>query len=116
MILAALDACLAILMDIPMFRTTFPNKVFDYMAAGRPTILAIDGVIRQVIEAAGGGLFVTPGDDKALADAVLKLATNPEAARKMGAAARDCVIRHFNRADQAKEFVGLVAHLRKTAS
>ena len=39
-----------------MFRTTYPNKVFDYMAAGRPTILAIDGVIRQVVDAAGGHL------------------------------------------------------------
>ncbi len=58
-ILAASDACLAILMNIPMFRTTYPNKVFHYMAAERPTILAIDGVIRQVIESAGGGLYVT---------------------------------------------------------
>ena len=72
MILAASDACLAILMDIPMFRTTYPNKVFDYMAAEKPTILAIDGVIREVVEAAGGGLFVPPGDDEALAAAVLR--------------------------------------------
>jgi glycosyltransferase involved in cell wall biosynthesis len=114
-ILGASDACLAILMDIPMFRTTYPNKVFDYMAAGRPTILAIDGVIRQVVEAAGGGLFVPPGDDKSLADAVLRLASNPEEARKMGAAARDHVVKHFNRADQAGEFVDLVTGLAKAA-
>ena len=38
-------------MNIKMFRTTYPNKVFDYMAAGRPVVLAIDGVIREVVEA-----------------------------------------------------------------
>ncbi len=115
-ILAASDVCLAVLMDIPMFRTTYPNKVFDYMAAGKPTILAIDGVIRQVIEAAGGGLFVPPGNDKALAEAVLRLSSNPDDVRKMGLAARAYVIEHFNRHDQAKEFVNLVNRMGKTGS
>lgn len=115
-ILAASDACLAILMNIPMFRTTYPNKVFDYMAAEKPTILAIDGVIRQVIEAAGGGLFVPPGDDESLAAAVLRLASNPDKVREMGSAARSYVVRHFNRSDQARKFVGLVSRLGKVES
>ncbi len=33
-VLASSDVCLAILQNILMFRTTYPNKVFDYMAAG----------------------------------------------------------------------------------
>jgi hypothetical protein len=33
--LAAADACLAILKPIPLYATVYPNKVFDYMAAGR---------------------------------------------------------------------------------
>jgi glycosyltransferase involved in cell wall biosynthesis len=47
-VLAAANACLAILKNLPMLRTTYPNKVFDYMAAGRPTILAIDGAILKL--------------------------------------------------------------------
>src|SRR5204863_7012461 len=96
-ILAASNACTATLKDIPMFRTTYPNKVFDYMAAGRPTILAIDGVIRQVVEACGGGVFVPPGDDAALAEAILKLSRDRDGARAMGRAAREYVVEHFNR-------------------
>ena len=61
-VLGAADACLATLRDIPLFRTTYPNKVFDYMAAGRPVLLAIDGVIRDVVERARAGIFVPPGD------------------------------------------------------
>lgn len=110
-VLAASDACLATLQDIPMFRTTYPNKVFDYMAAGRPTVLAIDGVIRAVIEAAGGGIFARPGSPEALAEAIGRLAAEPSGARAMGEAARQYVVSHFNRADHAVAFEGLAVAL-----
>jgi glycosyltransferase involved in cell wall biosynthesis len=110
-ILAASDACLAILKNIPMFKTTYPNKVFDYMAAARSTILAIDGVIREVVEKAEGGIFVPPGNAKALADAVLSLERDRERTRTMGEAARAYVVEHFDREKQAKEFVSLLTSL-----
>jgi glycosyltransferase involved in cell wall biosynthesis len=110
-VLAASNACIATLKDIPMFRTTYPNKVFDYMAAGRPTILAIDGVIRQVVEAAGGGIFVPPGDAIALADAVCTLYHNRPQAQAMGRAARSYVVEHFDRYSQAQAFIELIQRL-----
>lgn len=103
-LLGAADVCLAILMDIPMFHTTYPNKVFDYMAAGRPTILAIDGVIRDVVERSGGGLFVPPGNAEALAEAVRTLASDPQLCTRMGHSARQYVLEHFDRDKQAEEF------------
>jgi glycosyltransferase involved in cell wall biosynthesis len=96
--LAAADACLAILKPIPLYGTVYPNKVFDYMAAGRPVLLAIDGVIREVVEAAGGGVFVPPGDPAALADAALALAGDPKGSKAMGLAGRQHVQTHFDRA------------------
>ncbi len=110
-LLAASDACVATLKDIAMFRTTYPNKVFDYMAAGRPTLLAIDGVIRQVIEAAAGGVFVPPGDDRALADAVRALSADRERAVEMGRRARAYVVEHFDRRGQADDFAALLQRL-----
>jgi glycosyltransferase involved in cell wall biosynthesis len=112
-ILAASDVCLATLKNISMFRTTYPNKVFDYMAAGRPTILGIDGVIRQVVETAQGGVFVPPGDSAALADAVRQLAENRSLAQEMGQAARTYVVEHFNRSKQAHDFVALIERLQQ---
>jgi len=111
--LAASNACVATLKDIPMFRTTYPNKVFDYMAAGRPTILAIDGVIRQVVEAANGGIFVPPGNSEALAKAVRDLFENPKKADEMGMNARRYVEEFFERRDQAKAFEKLLGKLLK---
>jgi glycosyltransferase involved in cell wall biosynthesis len=110
-VLAASNACVATLKNIPMFRTTYPNKVFDYMAAGRPTILAIDGVIRHVIEAAGGGIYVSPGNDVALAAAVRCLHHDRAQSHTMGTAARTYVVAHFNRHQQAEQFIELVQRL-----
>ncbi|MBW1800987.1 MAG: glycosyltransferase family 4 protein [Deltaproteobacteria bacterium] len=111
-ILAASDACTATLKDIPMFKTTYPNKVFDYMAAGRPTILGIDGVIREVIEKAGGGVFVPPGDDGALSDAIMGLEKDRARAKAMGTAARKYVKEHFDRERQAEQFICCLHRLR----
>jgi glycosyltransferase involved in cell wall biosynthesis len=110
-ILAASDACVATLKDIPMFRTTYPNKVFDYMAAGRPTLLAIDGVIRHVVEEAEGGVFVRPGDDAALANAIRSLSQDRQRNQAMGQAAREYVVQHFNRRQQAEQFIELLERL-----
>lgn len=109
--MAAADICIATLQNIPMFKTTYPNKVFDYMAAGRPTVLGIDGVIREVIEAAEGGIFVQPGSAEAIARAVRSLAADPELRRRQGNSAREYVARHFNRLDQAAQFVGLIERI-----
>lgn len=110
-VLAASDACVAILKPLEMYRTTYPNKVFDYMAAGRPVILAIDGVIREVVEAAGAGIAVTPGNPAEIAAAVRRLAGNPDQARAMGRAGRDAVERQFNRRQQSEKMALLMEDL-----
>lgn len=95
--LAASNACLAILKPLEMYKTTYPNKVFDYMAAGRPVIIAIDGVIREVVEKSGAGIFVPPGSPTALAQAILKLSTDPTLAGLMGSNGRTCIENNYNR-------------------
>ena len=96
-VLAAADACIAILKPLEMYKTTFPNKVFDYMAAGKPVILAIDGAIREVVEGAGAGLFVSPGDPAALAEEVLQLVADRRRGEAMGRAGRACLEQQFDR-------------------
>ena len=103
--LAAADLCLAILKPIEAYKTTYPNKVFDYMAAGRAVVLAIDGVIREVLEEAGAGIAVQPGDPEALANAVRKLAEEPEQRRQMGLAGHDYVKRNFDRPVLARKLL-----------
>jgi glycosyltransferase involved in cell wall biosynthesis len=109
--LAGADACIAILKPLEAYKTTYPNKVFDYMAAGRPVALAIDGVIREVVETAGCGLFSPPGDPAALAETVRALAMNPGRAREMGLAGRKYLEEHFSRTAIGEKLLGVLEGL-----
>ena len=111
--LAAADACIAILKPIDMYRTVYPNKVFDYMAAGRATILAIDGVIREVIENGQAGIFVSPGDAKAMAEAIRQFADDPQGVRKMGQNGRKYLEAHFDRPKVAEDLDRVLKSLSK---
>jgi glycosyltransferase involved in cell wall biosynthesis len=109
--LAGADACIAILKPLDEYKTTYPNKVFDYMAAGRPVVLAIDGVIRDVVEAAGCGLFVEPGNPSALAEAIRQLASDKKKARQMGLMGRAFLEENFSRAIIGERLLNLLEEM-----
>lgn len=105
--LAAADACIAILKPIPLYATVYPNKVFDYMAAGKPVILAIGGVMRDVIEKAAAGIPVPPGSPQAIAQAVRSLAEEPHQGVRMGLNGRQYLKEHFDRPILAEKLSSL---------
>ncbi len=110
-VVAGADACLAILKPLELYKTTYPNKVFDYMAAGKPVLLAIDGVIRQVVEGAQAGLFVQPGDAQSLAQAARWISQHPGEAAKLGENGKTYVSIHFNRRQLAEKFERIALEL-----
>ncbi len=110
-VVSSADVCLAILQDIPMFRTTYPNKVFDYMAAGRATVLVIDGVSRTLIESSNGGVYVQPGNDELLAKTILELSKDSEQVKQMGQDAREYLVKHLDRRDKLNETFDLLQRI-----
>ena len=110
-VIASSDVCLAILQNVPMFRTTYPNKVFDYMAAARATVLVIDGVIREVIESSNGGVFVEPANHELLAKTILELSKDPQRVKQMGVNARAYLVQHLDRRDKLDETLLLLQKL-----
>jgi glycosyltransferase involved in cell wall biosynthesis len=80
-VLGTFDACYVGYHRSPLYRFGIsPNKVFDYMAAARPVILAADAPTDPVRES-GCGLTVPPDDPAALAAAIRTLASMPPADR-----------------------------------
>lgn len=112
-VLAAADACIAILKPIEMYKTTYPNKVFDYMAAAKPVILMIDGVIRKVVEDADCGVFIDPDNPQALADQMWKMRENPQLGHSMGKNGRKYVETHFDRAALAGKMEEIFLRLKE---
>jgi glycosyltransferase involved in cell wall biosynthesis len=101
--LSASDVCIAILKPIEMYKTVYPNKIFDYMAAGRAIIMAIDGVAWDVVEAASAGIFTQPGNAQAITNGILTYANDQELTKSHGISGRNYVEKHFNREKLAKD-------------
>ena len=110
-LLADADCGLVVLKPIPLFTTTYPNKMFDYMAAGKPVVLAIDGVARRLVEEADAGVCIPPGDPAALAAALQRLANDPALARELGRRGRAYVETHYDRAQLALQMEGIMLGL-----
>jgi glycosyltransferase involved in cell wall biosynthesis len=65
-----------------------PLKLFESMAAGRPTVAAALGQIQEIVEHGETGWLYQAGDTDALAEGIAALLYAPELAAKIGAAAR----------------------------
>jgi len=112
-VFAAVDVCVAILKPIDVYKTTYPNKVFDAMAAGKPLLLAIDGVSRDVVENAQAGVFVEPGNAEMMAEKALYLYAHPELCKQMGVNGVAAVNAGFHRRDQAVSLEKIMIDLVK---
>ena len=108
-IVRACDVGAAVLQDNPTFKTVYPNKVFDYMASERPTLLAIDGVARTLVcDEAQAGVFAKPEDGASLAAAIRSLADDPEGRAAMGRRGRAWVLANATRESLAQRYLDVL--------
>ena len=101
-LLAAADALLVTLSAHETFRDFVPSKLIDFMAAGRPVVLAAAGVSAELLHGAEGGIVVSPEDPAALAAAVERLAADPEGAARLARNAREAVRPRLRSAQAAR--------------
>jgi glycosyltransferase involved in cell wall biosynthesis len=112
----ACDVGAAVLQNNPTFRTVYPNKVFDYMACERPTLLAIDGVARKLVcEEARAGVFAEPENGPALAAAIRYLADDPSGRAEMGRRGREWLLANATRESLARRYLEVMAEVTAAA-
>jgi glycosyltransferase involved in cell wall biosynthesis len=63
-----------------------PNKAFQALACGVPLVTADTPAARELLTDDESALLVPPGDPQALADALRRLAAEPDTARRIAAA------------------------------
>lgn len=96
-VLQSADGFLVTMHAIGLYRFGISfNKIYDYMAAGRPTILGASASNNPIAEA-GAGLTVPAGDAWAMAQAIMQLAAMTPAERwEMGQRGRAAVERQHD--------------------
>jgi glycosyltransferase involved in cell wall biosynthesis len=70
--------------NFELFKDVIPSKMYDYLAAGKPMIINIDGEGARIIRESRSGLVISPENPKELADAILKIKSGRKIAEKMG--------------------------------
>ena len=73
-----------------------PTKLFEYMAAGIPTVASDFPHTADVIRKSGCGILVPPENVDGFVQAISRLLQHPEEARRMGMAGRAAFLERFN--------------------
>ena len=73
-----------------------PNKIFDYLASEKPVIMSVK-TSNNIVQEAGAGITVEPGNAEALAKGIAKIqGMSPEERQKLGANGRAYVKKYHN--------------------
>ena len=93
---AACDLAMFPYDDTLINRTKCSVKLIDLLAAGLPVVADAVGQNTACVVDGESGLLVSPGDDVAFADAIVRLLADRDLRARLGAAAARRMREHFN--------------------
>ncbi|HEX8597680.1 MAG TPA: glycosyltransferase family 4 protein [Chloroflexia bacterium] len=90
--------------NTPQIRTTIPNKLFQYMAAGVPCIVSDVGPLGRIVRQTGCGLTFPAGNAPELAARIADLLAHPEQMLELGRNGRASVERQYRWEIEGQEY------------
>jgi glycosyltransferase involved in cell wall biosynthesis len=113
-VLDAVDVTLFSLRDISVYKYGLScNKLFDYLASGRPLVSAC-AIEDTPVSASGGGICVPPESPEQVADALVTLASMSAAERHaMGERGRSWVYQHHGMTALAGRFLDALVQAQR---
>lgn len=103
-IIRRFDVAVIPLRKLELCLGTLPSKMFEAMGAGVPLVASLLGEAQEIVKEAGAGICVPPEDSQAIADAILRLYSDPALRRRMGTSGRQYVMRNYDRAQIARNY------------
>jgi len=114
-ILMTCNIGLMILRDVGE-RPVTPNKIFDYMFAGLPSIVNFRGPTIEMVQSDGTGLFADPSHPEELAHRLECWADDPGQVRKIGERARRIAFEKYDRWRIAEKLLSVFEETVKSQS
>ncbi len=112
-ILAICNIGLMFLRNVGPDRMVTPNKIFDYMFTGLPTIVNFRGTTTEMVKSERTGIFTDPARPEELVEKVVYWAEHPEEAKTIGNRAREIAYAKYDRHIIAKELSGVFEEVNR---
>lgn len=109
----ASDMGASVLKKVDTFKTIYSNKTFDYMSCKKPTLLAIDGVSKELVEEAHCGIYVEPENAQAIATGIRDVMNDEPLLIQMGINGYNHAIAHFDRKVLATKYASAMEQIIK---
>lgn len=89
-----------------------PSKIYEAMASAKPILLIAEGEAREIVEKNNVGLVASPGDKKAIYNALQSLIAEPGLRKRLGSNGRLVAETIFSRDTIVKDFYqALINHM-----
>lgn len=95
----------SVLKRVEAFKTVYSNKTFDYMSCKTPILMAIDGISRELVEAANAGVYVEPENAQAYNATIRKYLLDNDRLVREGQNGYRYAREHFDREVLAKKYI-----------
>jgi sugar transferase (PEP-CTERM/EpsH1 system associated) len=97
---------------LPSLAEGVSNTILEAMACGLPVVATPVGANAELVRHEATGLVLPPGfDEGPMAEAIIRLATDPVAAAAWGAQGRQDVVQRFSMAAMAERYAGVYDRL-----
>ena len=103
----------SVLKRVDTFKTVYSNKTFDYMSCKRPILMAIDGASRELVEAAGAGVYVEPENISEYNRIIREYLKDPERIVREGESGYKFAKENFDREVLAKKYLEYISKIVK---
>ena len=103
----------SVLKRVDTFKTVYSNKTFDYMSCKKPILMAIDGVSRELVEAAGAGCYVEPENIDEYNRIIRQYLSTPEKLTSEGESGYRFAKANFDREVLANKYIDHISEILK---
>lgn len=101
----------SVLKKVEAFKTVYSNKTFDYFSCKKPILMAIDGVSRELVEAAKAGSYIEPENISEYNRIVREYIINPKRLEEEGVNGYHFAKENFDREVLATKYLNEIKQI-----